>query len=211
MNTRMKITLRCLFICLCFLYLPISFAQPVILVVGDSLSAAYQIPPEQGWVNLLAKKVKAAYRNASVVNSSFVGDTTANALQRLPLLLTEHQPDIVILALGGNDGLRRWPVQKMKDNLQQLISLCQQAQAEVLLIGIKLPPSYDPAYAQAFAATFHQLSKHNQIALVPFMLENIALNPKMMLADRVHPSAEAQTLILENIWPQLELLLIKVK
>lgn len=182
-------------------------ANPILLVLGDSLSAAYQIPPEDGWVALLENKLKKTNPDAVVINSSIVGDTTANGLERLPGLLAKYHPTIVIIELGGNDGLRGIPVQAIRENLNKMITLSKQSNAKVLLIGIKLPPNYGGKYGKEFYANYTALSESHKIALVPFILENIALNPKLMFEDRIHPTKDAQPIILENMWPYLTPLL----
>ncbi|MBS0287215.1 MAG: arylesterase [Proteobacteria bacterium] len=191
---------------LCLLYvipcLPCQ-AHPVLLVVGDSLSAAYQIPPEDGWVSLLENKLKKTYPNIKVVNSSTVGDTTGKSLEYLPDLLNTHHPDIVILELGGNDGLRGLSVQSIRDNLSKMIELSLNAKAKVLLIGIRLPPNYGKAYTEKFYENYSQLAQQYHIALAPFLLENVALNPKLLFEDRIHPTREAQPILVDNVYPYL--------
>lgn len=189
------------------MFTELSFAKPTILVLGDSLSAAFQIPPEDGWVALLQKKLSTAYPQAVVINSSLVGDTTANGLERLPSLLSEYDPDIVILELGGNDGLRGLPLQAIKSNLSQMIEKSLKANAKVLLVGMQIPPNYGATYTEQFQQNYLQLSKQYQIPLIPFFLENVALNPNYMLTDKIHPNAQAQPFLLNTIWQQLEPLL----
>ncbi|MBS0290394.1 MAG: arylesterase [Proteobacteria bacterium] len=181
--------------------------KPIILILGDSLSAAYRIPPEDGWVALLEQKLKKSYPDAAVINSSLVGDTTANGLQRLPSLLAQYSPDVVILELGGNDGLRGIPILNIKNNLSKMIELTLKTNAKVLLIGIKLPPNYGGAFSKAFYQNYVELSNQFGISLVPFILEGIALKPNLMLEDHIHPNVQAQPLILDNIWPYLNDLL----
>lgn len=171
--------------------------------MGDSLSAAYQIPIESGWVQLLENKLKHSFPEARVINSSIAGDTTANALNRLPQLLEEYHPSLVLIELGANDGLRGLPIETIKSNLSRLISLSLKTNAKVLLIGIKLPPNYGKSYNDAFDGTFTQLSKNYNIPLVPFLLDHVALKPALMQIDRLHPTEAAQPLILENVWPYL--------
>ncbi len=195
-----------LLLCLLFISIPCR-GQPTILVLGDSLSAAYQIPPESGWVQLLENKLRDPFPQAIVINSSIPGDTTSNGLNRLPDLLTKYHPNIVLLELGANDGLRGLPIQTIKSNLSRLIDLSLKANAQVLLIGIKLPPNYGGIYAQQFYDNFLQLSKEHSIPLVPFLLDKVVLKPHLMQADRLHPTAEAQPHLLDNVWPYLEPLL----
>lgn len=202
LNTFLRLGL----LCLLFISLPCR-SEPTILVLGDSLSAAYQLPPESGWVKLLENKLKESFPQAIVVNSSISGDTTANGLNRLPDLLAKYHPHIVLLELGANDGLRGLPIQTIKTNLSHLIDLCTKANAKVLLIGIKLPPNYGGIYAKQFHDNFLQLSKEHDIPMVPFLLDGIVLKPGLMQADRLHPTAEAQPRLLDNVWPHLEPLL----
>ncbi len=188
---------------------PLCHANSILLVLGDSLSAAYQIPPEDGWVSLLEDKLKKENADYNVINGSIVGDTTANGLERLPMLLEQYHPKIIIIELGGNDGLRGLSLEAMQANLGKMISLCLEAKAKVLLLGMQLPPNYGPSYTKQFSETYKKLSEQYQVSLVPFMLENIALNPKLMLEDRLHPNREAQPIIVENIWPAVVSLLPK--
>lgn len=170
--------------------------------MGDSLSAAYGIPEEKSWVVLLEEKLKSNYPEAKVVNSSLVGETTGNGLSRLPMLLESYHPEIVLLELGGNDGLRGIPLQTIAANLNQMLLLCKKHDAKVLLLGMRLPPNYG-GYSEKFYQIYQDLSKTNEISLYPFLLEGIALNPKLMQKDKIHPNAEAQPIILQNIWPKL--------
>lgn len=177
---------------------------PTLLVVGDSLSAAYGIPRQAGWVTLLDQRLDG---RAQVVNASISGETTSGGASRLPGLLEQHHPDIVILELGGNDGLRGLPPQQMQANLNRMIERSQGSGAEVLLVGIDIPPNYGPAYREAFGEVFQALADEYQLSLVPFMLEGIALEPELMQEDGIHPTAEAQPRILDNVWPLLTPLL----
>ncbi|MDM1708581.1 arylesterase [Thiopseudomonas alkaliphila] len=184
-----------------------AFAQTV-LVVGDSISAAYGLETQQGWVALLEQKIKQANISARVVNASISGDTTAGGLQRLPQLLAEHQPSVVVLELGGNDGLRGLSLDAMHANLQQMIELAKAQQAQVVLLGMQLPPNYGPRYTQNFAKVYQQLATEHEIRLVPFFLEGIGGVAGMMQADGIHPVAEAQPILLANVWPILEQVLM---
>ncbi|KTG27079.1 arylesterase [Idiomarina sp. WRN-38] len=174
---------------------------PTLLVMGDSLSAAYGIEQEQGWVTLLAERLDG---EAQVVNASISGETTSGGAQRFADIIGQQQPDIVLLELGGNDGLRGLPPAQMRANLATMIEQSQQAGAEVLLLGIDIPPNYGQAYRDAFTSVFHSLADEYDIPLVPFLLEDIALNKQLMQSDGIHPSAEAQPIILENVWSELE-------
>lgn len=182
-------------------------AKPTILVMGDSLSAAYQMAPHTGWVSLLENKLKNDFTEVKVINSSIVGDTSGGGLQRLPLQLSKYRPDIVIIELGGNDGLRGLPTTAIKTNLKKMIELCLQHQAKVVIVGMRIPPNYGATYTEQFANNYVELSKEFSLPLVPFLLENVALKPNLMLEDRIHPKASAQPILLENVWPHLEPLL----
>ena len=162
---------------------------------------------ESGWVSLLENKLKNQFPKSTVINSSISGDTTANALTRLPTLLKEYKPDIVIIELGGNDGLRGYPIQSIKTNLMRLIELSLDKDAKVLLVAIKLPPNYGPVYTKQFFEIYSELSKKQNVSMAPFILENIASKMTMMQADHIHPTEKAQPIILENIWPHLKPLL----
>ncbi|WP_390816207.1 arylesterase [Vreelandella aquamarina] len=177
---------------------------PTLLVMGDSLSAAYGIEQEQGWVTLLAERLDG---EAHVVNASISGETTSGGAQRFADIIGQQQPGIVLLELGGNDGLRGLPPAQMRTNLATMIEQSQQAGAEVLLLGIDIPPNYGQAYRDAFTSVFHSLADEYDIPLVPFLLEDIALNKQLMQSDGIHPTAEAQPIILDNVWPELESML----
>jgi acyl-CoA thioesterase I len=183
-----------------------------ILVLGDSLSAAYGLRPEQGWVALLQKRLEAQGYGYSVANASVSGETTSGGLQRLPRALELHKPSIVVLELGANDGLRGLPVSTSRRNLTQMIELAKNAGAEVLLVGIRMPPNYGPRYVEQFNRTYRELAKSHDLKLVPFLLERLALNPQalnpqLLQADGLHPTGQAQPLLLDTVWPHLQPLL----
>lgn len=180
--------------------------RPVILVMGDSLSAAYNLPASAGWVSLLEERLK-SQTNWQVVNASISGETTSGGLTRLPRLLRQHQPDLVLLELGANDGLRGLPPKLISNNLEKMLTLSQESGAKVMLIGILLPPNYGPAYLAQFEQTYPNLAKKHQLPLVPFLLEGVADIPSLMQADGLHPTAEAQPIILETVWLELKALL----
>jgi acyl-CoA thioesterase-1 len=180
-----------------------------ILVFGDSLSAALGIRPEQGWVALLARRIQSQGYGYEVVNASVSGETSSGGLQRLPRALELHRPGIVILELGANDGLRGLPVEEMRANLARMVHLSQAAGARVLLVGIRIPPNYGPRYSDQFAGSFPALAQQNHLPLVPFLLENVALNPALMQEDGMHPNAAGEPAVLENVWPHLKPLLNK--
>ncbi|WAM54521.1 arylesterase [Vreelandella venusta] len=181
--------------------------RPTLLVMGDSLSAAYGIEQEMGWVTLLAERLE---DEADVINASISGETTSGGAQRLASIIGQQQPDIVLLELGGNDGLRGLPPTQMRSNLASMIEQSQQAGADVLLLGIDIPPNYGQAYRDAFTGVFHSLADEYDVPLVPFLLEDVALNTELMQDDGIHPTAAAQPLILDNVWPALEPLLNSV-
>lgn len=180
--------------------------SPSLLVVGDSLSAAYGIEREEGWVNLLADRLEG---EVQVINASISGETTSGGLQRFADILGQQQPDIVLIELGGNDGLRGLSPNQMQANLATMIEQSQEADARVLLLGIDIPPNYGQAYRDAFTGVFHSLAEEYDVPLVPFLLEDIALNDALMQSDGIHPTADAQPIILDNVWPALEPLLEK--
>nr|WP_156826743.1 arylesterase [Kushneria aurantia] len=178
------------------------------MVLGDSLSAAYGIEQRQGWVNLLRERLETQYPGEyEVVNASISGDTSAGGLARLPQALEQHSPDILLLELGGNDGLRGLPPTQLESNLAQMIELGRDAGARVGLLGIRIPPNYGPAYSQAFEAVYPALAERFDIPLVTFILEGVALNDDLMQNDGIHPNAQGQPLILDNVWPLVEQLL----
>jgi acyl-CoA thioesterase-1 len=202
-----KNLIRCVFVCLSLLTLSAqTWSQTqTLLVMGDSLSAAYGLEtPEQGWVSLLAQQLPA---ELTVINASISGETTRGGLQRLPSLLAQHQPDFVILALGGNDGLQGQPIADIRERLSQMITHIQQAGADAILVGIRLPPNYGPRYTEPFFATFTELAELHQLTyFVPFMLAELEQQPDFtvwMQSDGIHPTAAAQPLILNTIWPAL--------
>jgi acyl-CoA thioesterase-1 len=184
-------------------------AAPVILVVGDSISAAHGLAPGQGWVDLLNARLKSeGYRHRSV-NASISGDTTAGGRARLPALLARHKPAIVILELGGNDGLRGGNLRAARDNLDAMVAAAQAAGARVLVLGMKLPPNYGPAYTREFDAVFASVATARKTAFVPFILDGFGDDNRYFQPDRIHPTAEAQPKLLANVWPGLVPLLGK--
>lgn len=181
--------------------------QKSILVYGDSLSAAYGIPQARGWVALLEARLERERPDYSVVNASISGETSAGGASRAQAALERHQPAILILALGANDGLRGLPIEQMKRNLSAIIEGAQKAGARVLLVGMKLPPNYGPDYTAEFEAAFGELAKRHRTARVPFLLEDFAEKPELFQPDRIHPDAPAQPLMLERVWEALQPLL----
>lgn len=182
-----------------------------ILVLGDSLSAAHGIDGDAGWVSLLEGRLAERDARWEVRNASVGGETTAGGRSRLPALLDDLRPDLLILELGGNDGLRGLSLRAMRENLETMLDAADAAGAKVLLAGIEIPPNYGPVYTERFRAIFADLAAERELAFVPFLLEGIALEPGMMLDDRIHPGAEAQPRILDNVWTELEPLLAKLE
>jgi acyl-CoA thioesterase-1 len=188
-------------------------AAPTVLVLGDSLSAAYGIPRESGWVALLEQKLaqqkltNGNVAKTSVVNASISGETTDGGLARLPALLQKHQPSLVVIELGANDGLRGFQIDRLRANLEQLLRLSQASGAKVLLVGIKIPPNYGLRYTSDFYESYTLLAHEYRVPLVPFLLEGVATDPELMQDDRLHPRAEAQKKILNNVWPHLQAML----
>jgi len=180
-----------------------------ILVFGDSLSAAYGIRPEQGWVALLTQRLQTQGYGYEVVNASVSGETSVGGLQRLPRALQIHQPGMVILEVGANDGLRGLPVAAAKENLTKMVQLSQAAGARVLLVGIRVPPNYGPRYTTEFADMYPEIAKQYHLPLVPFLLEKVALDPSLMQEDGMHPNARGEPLVLDTLWQGLEPLLKK--
>lgn len=177
--------------------------QRRILVFGDSLSAAYRIDEQSGWVALLQQRLDEQGMPFRVINASVSGETTVGGAARLPAMLETHQPDIVILELGGNDGLRGLPVTSITQNLQHMIELSQASDAQVLLIGIQIPPNYGPRYTTPFYQQYQELADRYDLNLIPFLLEGIADNRALMQDDGIHPTAEAQPMVLDIVWPAL--------
>lgn len=184
-------------------------ASKTVLVLGDSLSAEYGIARGAGWVTLLEQRVKAEQIDASIVNASISGETTSGGKARLAELLGQHRPSIVVIELGGNDGLRGLPLAAAEANLRAMIHESQKAKAKVLLVGMQIPPNYGREYADRFSGLYQKLSKEAKVPLVPFLLEGVASRPQLFQADRIHPLAEAQPIMLNNIWPHLKSLLQK--
>jgi acyl-CoA thioesterase-1 len=184
-------------------------AAPVLLVVGDSISAAYGLPAGAGWVDLLAARLAAQRYPHRVVNASITGDTTAGGRARLPALLARHKPSIVVIELGGNDGLRGGELAATRDNLAAMVAAVKRAGAQALLVGMKVPPNYGPAYVREFDALFAGVAKAHKVPLVPFFFEGFGEKNEMFQPDRIHPAAAAQPLLLDNVWPALRPLLGK--
>ena len=186
------------------LLMPIStIAKPIIVVLGDSISAGYGIEVEEGWVALLQKKLIETKNDYSIINASISGDTTAGGLARVDQILTAQKPGIVLLQLGANDGLRGLSPVQMKSNLAEIVHRAQKAGAKVILLGMKIPPNYGKRYVDMFYNVYPQLAKELDIPLVPFLLEDVALNKDLMQADGLHPNAKAQPILANKIEPYL--------
>ena len=178
-----------------------------ILVLGDSISAAYGMSLEQGWVNMLAAQLAEASPPVAVINASISGETTAGGLRRLPLLLEQHQPTVVIIELGANDGLRGYPLAGLRANLNKLVAMSQQAGARVILAPMEIPPNYGARYTAGFRESFVEVAGDTDSALAPFLLDGVATDPALMQADGLHPNPEAQARLLQNILPTIQTVL----
>jgi len=194
-----------------FLLLCLAFSAQAqehrILVLGDSISAAYGMSLEQGWVALMEARLGEDAIPVEVVNASISGETTAGGLRRLPELLALHEPTIVVIELGPNDGLRGYPLERLRNNLQQLVTLSQDAGASVILVPMEIPPNYGSRYTAGFRDSFTAIAGSNGIVLAPFLMEGVATDPEMMQADGLHPTVEAQRLLLQNILPTIKAVL----
>ena len=186
-----------------------SSEHPGLLIVGDSLSAGYGLRPGESWTVLLQQRLEQGGYPHKVVNASISGDTTRGGLTRLPRALTIHQPAVVVIELGGNDGLRAIPPEEIRRNLDGMVELSQQHGAAVVITGIQVPPNYGPIYAQKFQGAFRSVAEERDVPLTPFVLDGIALEPGMMQEDGIHPTAAAQPRILDNLWPWIEPLVAK--
>jgi len=182
-------------------------AKPVIVVLGDSISAEYGLPRDTGWVALMRQRLAEKRIDYSVANASISGDTTSGGRARMPELMLRLKPSIVIVELGANDALRGVPLSTTADNLRTIIEQAQQGHAKVVLIGMYVPPNYGPDYTQKFHGLYGQLSKEFNVPLVPFLLAGIADKPEMFQADQIHPAVQAQPLLLNNVWPAVKPLL----
>ena len=203
----MRLIRLCIFYFSCSIYLSSWAAADenlTLLIYGDSLSASYGIEQEQGWVNLLKIKLLSEKLPVDVVNGSVSGETTTGGLARLPAMLNSYEPELLILELGGNDGLRGLPLELMHENLASMIDLAKANGAEVILTGIQIPPNYGPRYTAPFFDTYATLAEQKSLPLVPFLIEGIPQQPELMQNDGIHPRAEAQLMILDNVWPILE-------
>ena len=200
-KTRVLSYLFLLSLCL----LPLGVSAKTIMILGDSLSAGYGIQPQQGWVHLLQKRLEQQYpKQHKVVNASVSGETTSGALARMPKLLQTHRPDLVVIELGGNDGLRGQPPQMIQKNLASLIQQSQKAKAKVVVFGMKMPPNYGQAYSKAFENNYKVVSQQYKVKLLPFFMQGVAGNKNQMQKDLIHPNAKAQTILLNNAYPYIK-------
>ncbi|WP_406827998.1 arylesterase [Microbulbifer sp. ARAS458-1] len=181
--------------------------EGTLLILGDSISAAYGLDEREGWVQLLRDRLAEQELAVKVVNASISGETSAGGLTRLPRLLSEYSPDWLVLELGGNDGLRGYPPRALHNNLARMVKLAREGGAEVLILGMQMPPNYGKAYTKAFAAVYPKVAEEQQVPLVPFFLETVALVEGAMQTDGIHPTAKAQPALLDHVWPCLEAIL----
>ncbi len=184
-------------------------ASKAVLVLGDSLSAEYGLARGEGWVALLEQRLKESDIDATLINASISGETTSGGITRLPALLSKNKPTVVVVELGANDGLRGLALTDTQKNLRAIINAAKKSNARVVLVGMQLPPNYGTDYTKRFAAIFPTLAKETKSSLVPFMLDGVVTQPQLFQADRIHPTAQAHPIILDNIWPQLKPLLSK--
>lgn len=198
MMSKLIVSLLC-----CFSIFATNVQAKTLMVFGDSLSAAYNLRQQQGWVSLLGEQINQSHPDITIINASISGETTQGGLARLPKLLETHQPTWVVLELGANDGLRGYPLNQAKQNLASMIELIQQHSADIVLLGNHLPSNYGRTYTTQFFNLYKELAEQYQIAYVPFMLENVALDPSLMQNDGLHPNAKGQPVVLNNITPTL--------
>ena len=199
--------LRILLFCCLVPFSAAAPASPNLLVLGDSLGAAFGMEPEQGWAALLQQRLTARGHPHRVGNASISGDTTAGGLRRLPDLLKRHRPEILVIELGGNDGLRGLPLKAMRSNLEQMVTLSRRHVDKIVLVGVRMPPNYGPRYSDGFAAVFRDVAREQGTALVPELLNGVGERLELMQGDGIHPLPEAQPQLLDNLWPALEPLL----
>ena len=184
-------------------------ASKTLLVLGDSLSAEYGLIRGKGWVPLLQTRLKTEEIDAAIVNASISGETTSGGRARLQTLLDKHRPDIMVIELGANDGLRGLSLAATEANLRAMIVASQKARTKVLLVGMQIPPNYGGDYTKRLSGIYSKIAKETKVSLVPFLLEGLVDKPQLFQADRIHPTAEAQPLMLDSVWPYLKPLLTK--
>lgn len=194
-----------------FIVSPVTLQAKTILILGDSISAAYGIPVEKGWVSLLEQRLLGQQKKHKVVNASIVGETTFGGVMRLLPLLDKHQPDIVVIELGGNDGLMGATLDDIENNLIEMVNMVKEIGSDVLLIPMQMPPNYGQKYTEAFASIYEKVASKTNIALATFIYKDIAEVPGLMMADGIHPVESAHPIMLDNIWPSLSALLEKEK
>ena len=182
-------------------------SRAAVLVLGDSISAAHGIQREKGWVQLLRNRLDATGAAYRVVNASITGDTTAGGLARLPQALATHDPALVIIELGGNDGLRGYPIANIRGNLEKLLQLAGAGGRAVLLVGMQIPPNYGYRYTRAFQAVFEEVAAEQGVAVVPSLLQKVGVRRELMQDDGIHPNAQAQPILLDTLWPHIAALL----
>ncbi len=185
------------------------FAGNTILILGDSLSSGYGISEGKSWVDLIKKQLSDKKYNYQIINLSIAGHTTSDGLEQLPEALAQYKPEITIIELGGNDGLRGIQITAIKENLQQAINLAKKAHSKILLVGVRIPPNYGPQYTQQFHDNYLNLAKENNIAIVPYILANVDDRNDLISEDRIHPNEKAQPIVMNNIWKELNKLLHK--
>ncbi len=178
-----------------------------LMILGDSLSSAYNVPVEDAWVSLLKQRLQRENMDWNVANESISGETTDGGLRRLPGLLRDIDPDVVVIELGGNDGLRGFPPRVIRENLVEMVERSRSSGANVLLVGMQMPPNFGSGYTQAFSRVFKEISEQYDVPLVPFFLEGVYNRPGAMQSDGIHPTASAQSRLLENVWPELQVIL----
>lgn len=198
-----RVLLLCLMLCAPAAY----SASKTLLVLGDSISAEYGLPRDSGWVSLLQTRLSDDKLPVSVVNASISGETTAGGLTRLPGLLQQHKPAVLIIELGGNDGLRGLSLAATQSNLREMIKSADRMGARVLLLGMRVPPNYGPDYSKRFAAMYQGLARERNVKLVPFLFAGLEDTERFFQQDRIHPNQRAQTVMLDNVWPSLRSLL----
>jgi acyl-CoA thioesterase-1 len=182
-------------------------SRGTILVFGDSLSSAYGIGEKEGWVALLQERLRKSGPDYSVANASISGETSSGGASRIAAALAQHKPKVVVIELGANDGLRGLPVAQMKENLTRMIAAAQKSGSKVLLVGMRMPPNYGPAYTKSFEDAYRDVAKQHRVALLPFFFESIAVGRKYFQPDQIHPTSEAQPLLMESVWKALRPLL----
>lgn len=176
----------------------------IILVYGDSLSAAYGMQAKQGWVSLMQEQINTQKFPYRIVNASISGETSGGGLARFANTLKTHKPQWVLIELGANDGLRGLPVEQMQENLRKMVQLAKQSQAKVILLGMMIPPNYGPRYTQAFKQTFPEIARKENVSLIPFFLQDVAGKPEYLQADGLHPNVKAQPIIMQTVWKTLQ-------